>query len=56
MNKDKVLFLEKELSDLALETYKKNLNIIQEKEKFISQLPYSDDYPRYNKYKQTQFS
>lgn len=46
MNKDKLLFSEKELSDLAIETYKKNLEILQEKEKFISQLPYSDDYPR----------
>jgi hypothetical protein len=47
MNKNQLVFSEKELSDLALDTYKKNLNILQEKEKFISQLPYSDDYPRY---------
>ena len=46
MSNEKILFSEKELSDLALETYKKNLKIIQEKENFINKLPYSDDYPR----------
>jgi len=48
MNKNKILFTEKELSDLALETYKKNINSLQSKESFINKLPYSDDYPRYN--------
>ena len=43
---------EKYVEELALKRYQENIKYLQEKEKYISNLPYSDEYPRIysNKY------
>jgi hypothetical protein len=46
MNDKGKLISEKDVEELALKLYKEQINKLQEKEKFISQLPYSDEYPR----------
>ncbi len=45
-NKLTGLISEKELNDLTLKNYKDNLNMIADKEKALSQMPYSSEYPR----------
>jgi len=44
---NKELISEIKESDMKLKKYKENLDILTEKEKIISELPYSDEYPRY---------
>lgn len=46
MNDKRKFFTEKELEEIALKLHKEKLNYSIEKEKYISQLPYSDEYPR----------
>jgi hypothetical protein len=46
MNDKGKLITEKDVEELALNLYKEKVRHSQEKEKFISQLPYADEYPR----------
>lgn len=46
MNDKSKLLCEKDVEDLAIKIYKEKIKAKQEKEKFISQMPYSDEYPR----------
>lgn len=46
MNDKNKLLCEKDVEDLALKIYKEKIKANQEKEKFISEMPYSDEYPR----------
>lgn len=41
------ILTEQELNDLKLNQYKHQFGINQEVEKFIRDLPYNDDFPRY---------
>ncbi len=52
MNEKGKLITEKDIEELALKKYKENIKFLQEKEKYISQMPYSEEYPRFftNKY------
>lgn len=46
LNSNFGLISEKEINDLALEKYKQNIKEMQEKEKALSKMPYSEEYPR----------
>jgi hypothetical protein len=47
MDKSKLNFItEKDLIDLQVKNYERNIKIIQEKEKNLVGLPYYEEYPR----------
>lgn len=45
MNKNE-LISENAFEEVAINNYKKHIQRLQEKEKFLEDMPYSDDYPR----------
>jgi hypothetical protein len=46
MNDKGKLLSERDVEDLAMKIYREKIKAVQEKEKFISEMPYSDEYPR----------